>query len=115
MARDRDIRARKPSSNKIAVSKPLCTFNGHTCQGKKRTDDAERWRMGRRLDLLEKTGELSAFATRESVVILVLDGSPEYTVKESGVKQKMSLRHFSGWLPQYSAIPKLLTEIGDRA
>jgi len=114
MARDRDIRAREPSSNKIAVSKPLCTVNGHTCQAKNRTRDAERWRIGRRLDLLGKTGKLSAFAA-ERARHPVLDGSPEYTVKESGVKQKMSLCHFPGDFHLNRSIPKVLTEIGDQA
>jgi hypothetical protein len=41
-------------------------------------------------------------------VILLLDGSPEYTVKESGVKQKMSLRHFSGY---FSTEPSYLKGI----
>ena len=97
MARDRDIRARKPSSNKIAVSKPLCTFNGHTCQGKNRTGDAEHWRIGGRLDLLKET--MSCWLSPvERARHPVLDGDPEYTVKESAVKQKMSLCHFSGCL-----------------
>jgi hypothetical protein len=62
MARDKDIRSRKPSCSKIAVSKPLCTFNGHTCQGKKLRLDAEGLEGVLRRDLLTEVTELSAYA-----------------------------------------------------
>ena len=76
------------------MSKPVCTVNGHTCQGKRsdtrRNALEERWASWPP----QRNDWLLAFAIERERVTLFLDGSPEYTVKERGVKQKMSLRHF---------------------
>src|SRR5712691_8310686 len=101
----------RPSRSKIALNKPVCTVNQHTCQEKRSLSGPDRREENRRRNLHEGSRQsLVLRSTRESCRALSY-GSREYTVKETPVKQKMSVRHFSGVPLLIWSISSVLTQI----
>ena len=103
----------RPSRSKIALNKPVCTVNQHTCQEKRSPSGPDRREENRRRNLHEGSRQsLVLRSTRESCrAISKSHGSREYTVKETPVKQKMSVRHFPGVPQLIWSISSVLTQI----